>query len=55
MELSLYFNIHEITTDNGLAVAPVPALRMYFKRYAYLADTEIWFIILPDWFLRFLS
>ena len=35
MELSLYFNIHKITTDNGLAVAPVPALCMYFKRYAY--------------------
>ena len=35
MELSLYFNIHEINTYNGLAVATVPALCMYLKRYAY--------------------
>ena len=35
MELSLYFNIHEINTYNGLTVATVPALCMYLKRYAY--------------------
>ena len=33
----------------------LPALCMYLKRYAYLADTKIWFTILPDRFLRFLS
>ena len=35
MKLSLYFNIHEITTYNGLTVAAVPALCMYLKHYAY--------------------